>query len=335
MRQQLTVKGGLEIEEVRKWLQRPLARLRRRLMRFPGDAVHLRTLVREMEGRGRAAVALTLRLPSNTLAVSEEGPHARAALGEAFGELDRLLEKEKSRLRRAESWRRSRDAFRRELVARVTQQAQPLGSALAADALLPQVRELERFVERELRWLEASGELVSGEVDPRDVVDTAFCRAFARRGGRPSRSDLLHSATSALRSELARARAARQELHIEDEVAELSPAEMVSTLGSEVLDFHQTDDPGLWVEDLIPGLGRTPEELEATAELAEIVEKALAVLPARWRQAYQLRQLEDLDDLSIARTLGVETHEVPRLLEHTTAFLRERLDEALASPAGT
>jgi len=335
MRHHLTVKGDLDTDEVRKWLLRPLRRLGRQLVRFPHDATRLRTLVREVGGRPGCEASLTLQLPSKTLAVSEEGRDPRSALAHAFLELERQLKKEKARLRRAHAWRRSTEAFRRELLDRVASQGGRGLSEAASELLGRHLHRLEAFVRRELHWLELSGDLVPGEIDPRDVVDAAFEQALARGKGHPTQQHLLKSASSALRAELARARESREQVHIEEDVSDLPPERAVSTLGGEILDFYQPDDE-LLMQDLVAGLARTPEESEATAELMEIVRNALATLPATWRQGLHLAQVERLDPLVIADVLEVQKEAVPELLARARTFLRDRLVEAgVFASAGT
>ena len=329
MKTHLTVRGSLDTAEVRRWLERPLARLRRQLVRFPDDAVHLRVLVREAEGAPRAEASLSLRLPSHTLAAAEEEHDACTALKEAFQELERLLKKEKARLRRADGWRDAADGFRRELLDRVALESERALNEAETRRLRRDLASVERFVLRELRWFEDIGDLAPGEVDPRDVIDTAFSGAISARQRHPSRLALLGSAARALRSELDRARAAREEVHLEEDVPEVPPAESVSTLGSEIIDYHQPDED-LRMEDVLADLSATPEELEATAELSGLLQDALRNLPSRWGQAFRLALLEGLDESEIAHVLGVDKEAVSAFLAHTHAFLRERIAEAEA-----
>jgi DNA-directed RNA polymerase specialized sigma24 family protein/ribosome-associated translation inhibitor RaiA len=331
MTHQLSLRGSQDREEVRRWLERPLARLRRQLARFPADAVHLRTVVREAEGGRRAEAAIALQLPSRTLAASEEGATARAALREAFDELARQLEKEKARLRRARDRRRSHEELRRTLLARAA--ASEPGPSPTAEDIDRQLREVESYAQQELRWLEWNGDLVTGEVDVGDVVDGAFSRALARTP-RPDRRLLLQCATAALRDEVERVRRARAQLRIEEEVPALPPEEAAASLGSEILDFYQPDE-GVTREELLVGLVRTPEEIEASAEALEVLRRALASLPPSWRQALHLQEVERLDPLAIAEALEVEQQAVPERVERARVFLRDWLREAgVLAPAG-
>lgn len=319
MNQQLSVEGALDISEVGAWLARPIAGLRRQLP--APDSAQLRILVRDGAGAGRAEASLTLKLPGRMLSASAQSAEARSALVEAFAKLERLVARETARGRRADPDAASAAVFPRDLLARMPPESPQTGED---EALLGDLREVERFVRRELGWFEASGELASGEIDPRDVVDAAFTRALARRRGRPSRQDLMRDATAVLRAELDRAREARQEVRIEQEVR---PGGQASTADRDRSEFHQPD-AGLRVEDLVRGLAQTPEEIEEMGELAEVFESALAVLPPRWRQAYQLRHLEGLNDPAIAHALGVDPGEVAGLVDCAGTFLHDRLVEA-------
>ena len=212
--------------------------------------------------------------------------------------------------------------------------ASPGPSTDESDLLSQHLADVEAFVRRELRWLEESRELVPGEVDPGDVVDAAFLRAYAGGETSPSRQRLIQSASAALRSERARARATREAIHLEEDAPEVPPEQAVSTLGSEIFEFYQPDHD-LHMEDLLAGLSRTPEEIESTVELSDALRDALGVLPGRWRQAFQLAHVEGLEPIAIAEALEVEKDEVPELLAHARAFLRDRLAEAgLLEPGG-
>jgi hypothetical protein len=115
---------------------------------------------------------------------------------------------------------------------------------------------LHRFVSHEIAYLEAVGDLMPGELTADDVVDTTLLRGYRELvkagvsrdvGGR-----LLHMAIEQLEAEVHRSKAERaQTIHIEEDVPETPPAERVSTLGDEVLDFHEPDED-LKIEDVLP-----------------------------------------------------------------------------------
>ncbi len=131
---------------------------------------------------------------------------------------------------------------------------------------------LYHVVRHELAYREAVGDLLPGEVAVEDVVDAVLLSAYrefvkeppARRLG----GWLIERARQYLAAEVKRSRSERKRTgHIEEAVPETPPQQFVSTLGDEILDFHEPDDD-LKLEDIVPDLTvPTPEQETAAAEL--------------------------------------------------------------------
>jgi RNA polymerase sigma factor (sigma-70 family) len=329
MKQSLVLKGELERTRVHEWLSPKIQRLGRRLARFRPDAVHLRVVLRVPETGARAQTSLTLHLPSRALAASEEAADPKAAIHAAFAELERLVDREKARLRGDGKRARSVERFRKELLDQATSLARDReGVATQLDSLTPHLRDVEAFVDRELRWLEASREILPGEIDARDVVDATFAAALEQRHRHlADRKLLLRLATGIVRQEAARARRAHEsEVHLEENARKASIPKRP--------DGARTDpdrDPwgsSLVVEDLVPGLDGNPEEFKASAETAAVLQDALAVLPTRWRQAFLLARVEELSEPEMEEALQLSSEEIRTMVALAQAFLRARLEEA-------
>ena len=117
----------------------------------------------------------------------------------------------------------------------------------------------------------------------------------------------------------------RASVHIEDDVRETPPAEAVSTLGDEILDFYEPDED-LKLEDIIPDLdAQSPEEEAERSELRQCVDVALAGLPRQWRRALLLRDTEGLTGAALATALHRTPAETERILDNARAFLRQHL----------
>lgn len=328
MRQTLVLKGEFERARVDEWLAPRIRRLGQRLARFRPDAVHLRVVLRVPDGGVRAQASLSLHLPSRTLAASDEAADPKAALHAAFAELERLVDREKARLRGDGKRARSVERFRKALLDQAASPARNYERvATHLDSLTPHLRDVEAFVDRELRWLEASREILPGEIDARDVVDTTFAAALEERHGHPAgRKLLLRLATGIIRQEVARVRRAQEsELHLEESARKaLLPG---GTLGARTDTDRDPWGSSLLVEDLIPGLEGNPEEFEASAETAALLQDALAVLPTRWRQAFLLSRVEELSEPEIEEALQLSSEEIQTMVAHAQAFLRARLEE--------
>jgi RNA polymerase sigma factor (sigma-70 family) len=193
---------------------------------------------------------------------------------------------------------------------------------------------LHHFVRHELRYLEAVGDLAPGTVTPDDVVDAVLLDAHRQFVKHPPDEWLggwlVRLAREHLDGEVKRFASERQRTptHIEDDVPETPPAEAVSTLGDEILDFYEPDED-LKLEDVIPDLDApSPEEEAARSELRQCVDVALAQMPRQWRRALLLRYSEGLTGAALAAALHRPPAETERILDNARAVLRQHLVES-------
>jgi DNA-directed RNA polymerase specialized sigma24 family protein len=98
---------------------------------------------------------------------------------------------------------------------------------------------LYEHVRHQIAYLESTGDLVAGEVNVDDVVDTVLLRAFRefskRPEGREIGSWLMELADGQLGREVRRSKAERRtNVHIEKDIPEVPPVEEVKTLGEEI-----------------------------------------------------------------------------------------------------
>ncbi|MFA8391173.1 hypothetical protein ACEPUD_13805 [Burkholderia ubonensis] len=147
------------------------------LSHFPAELVRLRATLERSGHRSLYRARLRLGLPSATLACSDESPELGKALELSFAELERQLERHIAHLRHEDNWRRKE---RRAGLRRLKDAAAgPAGAGLAlfSDLVRPLLPELKRFVERELAYLQARGDLASGDPAVDEVVDETLARA--------------------------------------------------------------------------------------------------------------------------------------------------------------
>jgi RNA polymerase sigma factor (sigma-70 family) len=199
--------------------------------------------------------------------------------------------------------------------------------------ITPQLRALNRFLHYEIEHLEAAGDLNSGELSAEVAGKTVLANAWRDfvRNPEAHRGDgwLIGLAREYLE---ARARHPRSErvstIHLEAHVPETPPAEEVTTLGEEILYFHEPEEY-LTVEDIIPDLkAPTPEQELEMQELRSFLNAALAAMPKDWRRALVLRYVEGLQGAALAEALGRPEPEVDRILEEARAALRRKLLES-------
>src|SRR5262249_3068860 len=155
----------------------------------------------------------------------------------AFIEIERQLERYKANLHR-EHWKRPK---RREEVREMKTEA---ASSVAAESkrdvffslVSPHLKRLRHFVRHLIRYAEAMGDLVEGDLTPQDVVDGALVRAYREflkgRTIADVKNWLIRHALDQLDSEVKRGKVERAgTVHIEEDVPETPPTQEVSRLG--------------------------------------------------------------------------------------------------------
>jgi RNA polymerase sigma-70 factor (ECF subfamily) len=75
-----------------------------------------------------------------------------------------------------------------------------------------------------------------------------------------------------------------------------------------------------------------PEKQWQAAELKNLMQSALASLPAAYRDIYELRDLEEMSGEEVAQKLGISLRAMKSRLHRARKLLRERLDAALQVP---
>ena len=93
--------------------------------------------------------------------------------------------------------------------------------------------------------------------------------------------------------------------------------------------FHETghaDSAGDWSPQL--------DDPSRTTELRLVLTAAIEELPAEYRTALVLRDVEGLSNEEVARVLGVTVGAVKSRAHRARLFVRQRLETAMAVPAG-
>ena len=190
--------------------------------------------------------------------------------------------------------------------------------------------ELYDFVRHALRYREAAGDLAPRQLKPSDIVDEVLAQAGRERLGQENREKTLERlrelAARRIESEVARLRRERDRaVHIEEGIPETPPEEAARTLGEEILYFYQPDED-LKVEDVLPDAKiPSPERAVELRELQQCFVSALNALPREWRQALRLRYRDGLSGQRFAEAMHRSAPDSERILEHATAYLRQRL----------
>lgn len=181
-------------ELLRKKLREKISKLERHLNHFPADAVYLHIMLERHPRKELHTAALTLRVPSNILHSKKSAPDVITAFDDAVKSLLRELLSLKAELRREAFWKRKgrREQLRQLKSGGFTTQPQAEGTGpqnetdVLRDMLEQHRRRLLRYVRRHLWHQVATGELPSGAIDARAVVDEVARLALASPEKKPA-----------------------------------------------------------------------------------------------------------------------------------------------------
>lgn len=309
-----------------------IGKLRKRLQVWRPDLVSLYGMIDEHPKAG-VQVSLNLRLPSGQMASREASETDVTAIKSAFDDLIEQLTKHKDHLRAHHKWPRQRRVeqeriepqvpFEETLAAVHPEMASADDVSMYVNANLPR---LQRFVDRELRYRENSGQMRTGELRTDEVIDEAIASALDDRIEKPEKITLepwlYRLASSAIQ------RLMRQ---LRDETGSV-PLESVPTRSAReapgddepVAQFHQPDD-AMTQEGLIgdPRLA-TPEDIAANDELVAMVETALRHAKPHEREAFILYTMEGFT----AHEIAVITDRKQEEVRASIAAAREHLRKA-------
>ena len=91
---------------VREKLHRKIAKLRKHLVHFPPDTLHLQVVLEKLAKKEMYAVRLTLRLPSNILHAEKSDEDLLDAIDDATSALEREVDSLKAGMRGDYRWKR-------------------------------------------------------------------------------------------------------------------------------------------------------------------------------------------------------------------------------------
>ena len=151
-------------------------------------------MVEEVSAREGTSVSLNPRLPSGQMAAQTKAPTAAAAVKSAFEDLLQQVNKHKELLRSTHKWaRRQKDASARRNVSVPFEQtlAVVFPATVSSDDVRSYVNvnlsRLERFVEREIYFREASDLVLPESISKEEVIDETIAAALGDGQEKPER----------------------------------------------------------------------------------------------------------------------------------------------------
>jgi RNA polymerase sigma factor (sigma-70 family) len=314
--------------DIEKEINHHLDKLRKRLQVFRPELVHLKGIIEQNSPREGFLVSFNLRLPSGQMAVQHSASTASAALKGGFEYLLQQLNKHKAQLRNTRKWPRWRGVEKERVQPQV-----PFEKTLAAvqpdtvssDDIRSYVNanlaRLERFVERELAYREATDQIPADAVTKDEVIDEAIARALGEGSEKPERLALepwlYRLALHAIGDLAARDHEEVPAVHLE----ESARRQNVRASDEPVLQFHQPDET-LTAENVIPDRAlATPEDIADNDEMITLVQYALEGLDRNDREVFLLHGIEGFT----VEEISIITDRKPAQVETSIATARDHL----------
>jgi DNA-directed RNA polymerase specialized sigma24 family protein/ribosome-associated translation inhibitor RaiA len=283
---------------VEKEINHQIEKLQKRLQAFRPELVHLKGSFDHGSAQEGFTCSLNLRLPSGQMAVCESAATELAVVKAAFADLLQQFSKHKDLLRSSHKWRGRR------LPGTASEKQVPFENTLAAlpplticsDDVRSYVNanlvRLERFVERELAFRQASGDIRPNSISKEEVVDEVVARALGDGIQKPDKVALepwlYRLAIYTINEFSAPGDGDGVSVRLEE------PARTPNVQGSDEpeLQFHQPDE-NLTEENVIPDRGtNTPEDIAYNDEMVALVQLALGAAKRLDREAFILHAIE-------------------------------------------
>src|SRR6202050_5368277 len=330
-----------KIPAVEKDIQHQNERLQKRLQLFRPELIHLKGVVEEISAREGTSVSLNLRLPSGQMAVQTSAPTATAAVKSAFEDLLQQVNKHKEILRASHKWQRGKrgDSARPGAVVREVPFEQTLAAVFPPTISADDVRSyvnvnlsrLERFVEREIYFREASGFIAPDSISKEEVIDETIAAALdddvdgipgdiKEKPERLALEPWLYRLAMRALDELSRPDGTNgAAVHLEDSARKQN----VKASDEAELQFHQPDESITGVTIIADSRIATPEQIVGSDEMMRLIASALRGLNPSHREAFILHAIEGFGVDEISAITGVPPETVSISISAARDHLRK------------
>jgi RNA polymerase sigma factor (sigma-70 family) len=319
---------------VEKDLQHQIEKLRKRLLVFRPELIHLKGMVEETSAREGTCVSLNLRLPSGQMAVQSKASTAESAVKTAFEDLLQQVNKHKDLLRASHKWTR-----RRKPTSTRTPTTVPFEDTVAvvfpAIVSAEDVRSyvnanlsrLERFVEREIFFREAADRFAPESISKEEVIDEAIAAALGDGHEIGSREKperlalepwLYRLALDAL-NRLSATDSDGTSIHLEESARKQN----VRASDEPKLQFHQPDEAITQETVIADTRVATPEEIVGSDEMMHLIAAALRNVDPDHRKAFILHAIEGFGIEEVSAITGVPPEHVVNSISAARDHLRK------------
>ncbi len=302
---------------------------------FRPELIHLKGMIEEMSAREGTSVSLNLRLPSGQMAVHAKASTAAAAVKGAFDDLLQQVNKHKDLLRSSHKWpRRQHEASARRSVSVPFEET--LAAVFPAIVSAEDVRSyvnvnlsrLERFVEREIYFREASDLVAPDSISKEEVIDETIAAALGDGGEgtskeKPERLALepwLYCLAMKALDKLSRPEGTNGSvIRLEESARKRN----VKASDEPELQFHQPDEAITEETIIADGRVATPEQIVGSDEMMRLIASVLQDVGSAHREAFILHAIEGFGIDEISAITGASPENVASSISAARDHLRK------------
>jgi RNA polymerase sigma factor (sigma-70 family) len=313
-----------------KEIQHHIDKLQKWLQVFRPELIHLKGMVEEISEREGTSVSLNLRLPSGQMAAQAKASTAQAGVKTAFDELLQQIKKHKDLLRSAHKWPRRQKASvarRNSSVPFEQTIAAVFPPSVSADDIRSYVNanlsRLDRFIEREIYFREASELIEVDSITKDEVIDETVAAALGDGEQKPERLALepwLYRLAMNALDRLSRPDDTNGgAVHLEDSARKRN----VKGSDEAELQFHQPDESITGETVIADGRVATPEQIVGSDEMMRLIASALRDIKPAHREAFILHAIEGFGVDEISAITGVPPEHVSNSISAARDHLRK------------
>jgi RNA polymerase sigma factor (sigma-70 family) len=292
--------------DIDKEINHQTEKLRKRLQVFRPELIHLKGIIEENSAREGITISLNLRLPSGQMTAQTSAPSPTAAVKAAFDDLLQQITKHKEILRSTHKWRRWRRVAREEPEPGVpfeqtlaAVQPETISSEDVRSYVNANLNRLDRYVERELYFRQASDQLPEDSLTKEEVVDEVIARALAD-GDKPEKLRLepwLYRLAIRAMNDMANS---SREFDSSLPLEQSARRQNVRASDEPELQFHQPDEMLVGEDVVADRRVATPEQVAYSDEMITLVESAMLGMAPASREAFILYGIEGFSIEEIA-----------------------------------
>jgi len=313
---------------IQRYIQQQVRKLERHLQQFDSEALSLRGHIAKPKKKRSYELTLVLALPGSSLTATEKGREVKTMLRSGFDALIQEAKDSQSQSRPGRQVKGGTPDLNRPTADRKAKQE------AVEELVSQQVLRLSQYVQREIAYHLATGELIPDLVPVEAVVDETVMRALTEYEMQPASlpfdrwlitlaSDVLDKRIQQV--QMSREAAGRDQARMEQRLSRVPPERAGCAIEDEMYDWYQPDE-NLHFEDIVADPHTlSPEEIAASRQLQQDLDQTIAFLPKRWRDVFVLHSIEDFTLEEVSLVTGQTLDEVQQDLQSAREFLRERL----------